>query len=89
MEPVQGEPWPVGRACYDACCLNYGDDHPIVLVYGGRNKNQKTLGDMWMLDVNAGKWTEVMMSFTHCFSDCSYARVRTQAACNQGFSVSH
>ncbi len=59
MTPVQGEPWPVGRDDHAACCLNYGEDHPQLLVYGGRGNGNKTLGDMWILDVDTGKCTEV------------------------------
>ena len=60
MKPVQGEPWPVGRAVHAACCLNYGQDHPQLLVYGGLGKGFKILGDMWTL-VDTGKWTEVSL----------------------------
>ena len=59
MKPVQGEPWPVGRSQLAACCLNYGQDHPQLLVYGGVDKGYNTLRDMWILDVDNGKWTEV------------------------------
>ncbi len=61
MEPVQGEPWPVERSDHAACCLNYGDNHSQVLVYGGVDNDLKVLGDMWTLDVDTGKWTEVML----------------------------
>ncbi len=61
MKPVQGEPWPVGRSSHAACCLNYGQDHPQLLVYGGLGDDRETLGDMWILDVDTGKWTEVSL----------------------------
>ena len=61
MEPVQGDPWPVGRAFHAACCLNYGDNYPKLIVYGGLGAGIKVLGDMWLLDVESGKWTEVRM----------------------------
>ncbi len=59
MEPVQREPWPVGRSGHAACCLNYGQVHPQLLMYGGVNNDSKTLKDMWILDVDTGQWTEV------------------------------
>ncbi len=62
MEPVKGEPGPVGRAAHAACCLNYGEDHPQLLVHGGQDNNESVLGDMWVLDVDTGKWTEVSVS---------------------------
>ena len=61
MKPVQGEPWPVRRAGYAACCLNYGQDHPQLLVYGGVDNDVKTLGDLWTLNVDTVQWTEVSL----------------------------
>ena len=59
MEPVPGVPQPVGRSFHAACCLNYNDDHPKLLISGGVDKDRIVLGDAWILDVNSGKWTEV------------------------------
>ena len=59
MEPAQGDKWPEEREGHAACCLNYGEDHPIVLVSGGVGNGDKVLGNIWMLDVDNGKWTEV------------------------------
>ena len=42
-----------------ACCLNYGEDNPQVLVTGGVDKNVNTLHDSWILDVKSGRWKEV------------------------------
>ena len=64
VEPVQGDPWPVGRASHAACCLNYSEDHPKLMVYGGLDADLKVLGDLWLLDIDTGKWTEVMMLYT-------------------------
>ena len=61
MKPVQGEPWPVGRLAHAACCLNYGQDHPQLLVYGGVDNGYKTPGVMWILDVDTVKWAEVSL----------------------------
>ncbi len=62
MEPVEGEPWPVGRAVHAACCLGYGEDLPQLLVHGGVDDNMCTLGDLWVLNVDTGKWTKVSVS---------------------------
>ena len=51
--------WPLERDGHAACCLNYGDDHPKVLIFGGVDKDGKVLRDMWILDIDSGKWTEV------------------------------
>ena len=61
MEPAQGDQWPEARESHSACCVNYGEDHPKLLVSGGLAKGHKVLGDMWILDVASGKWTEVRM----------------------------
>ena len=66
MEPAQGDQWPEARGRHAACCLNYGEDHPVLLIFGGMGKDEmnqrrKVLGDMWILDVDSGKWTEVRM----------------------------
>ena len=59
MEPAQGDQWPKEREGHAACCLNYGEGHPVLLVTGGLGKGSKVLADMWLLDVDSGKWTEV------------------------------
>ncbi len=59
MEPIL-EPWPVGRSFHAACCLNYGQDHPQLLVHGGQG-NDSTLGDVWILSVDTVKWSEVSL----------------------------
>ena len=61
MEPAQGDQWPEGRVFQAACCVNYGEDHPMVLVSGGVGEGFKVLRDMWILDVDSSKWTEVRM----------------------------
>ncbi len=62
VEPVEGEPWPVGRSSHAACCLNYDGNHPQLLVYGGVDDKKSVLRDMWILDVDSVKWTEVSVS---------------------------
>ena len=59
MKPAQGDQWPEARAVHSACTLNYGEEHSTVLVSGGVGKGNKVLRDMWILDVDSFKWTEV------------------------------
>ena len=47
------------RVDHAACCLNFGDVHPQLLVTGGVDKKGKTLSDAWLLDINTGRWREV------------------------------
>lgn len=51
-------PWPEVRCDHAACCLNYGQQHPQLLITGGYS-NLKTLGDAWILDVDSGRWKKV------------------------------
>ena len=52
-------PWPVERYAHAACCLNYGEEDPQLLVTGGWSKNETILNDAWILDVNSGSWKTV------------------------------
>ena len=49
----------MGRSSHAACCLNYGDDQPVLLMTCGVDDNDNTLTDAWLLDVNSGRWREV------------------------------
>ena len=59
LEKPEGAPWPAGRDSHAACCLNYGEEHPQLLVTGGVDNNGNSLSDAWILDVNTGRWREV------------------------------
>ena len=62
MDKPEGAAWPVGRDVHAACCLNYGQEHPQLLISGGLDKDHKTLGDAWLLSVATGTWREVGQS---------------------------
>jgi len=49
----------VARCNHAACCINYGDDQPVLLMTGGTDKNYNTLSDAWLFEVNSRKWREV------------------------------
>ena len=59
MDKPEGAAWPVKRCDHAACCLNYGQEHPQLLISGGTDKDVKTLGDAWLLSVATGTWREV------------------------------
>ena len=59
MEPVPGELWPEKRSAHAACCLNYGEVHPKMLMFGGGTNYDKALEDLWILDVDNAKWIKV------------------------------
>ena len=64
LEKLEGAPCPVGRHSHAACCLNYGEGDPQLLVIGGVDINNQTLNDAWVLDINSARWTKVR--------DCMY-----------------
>ena len=55
---TQGESCPEGRESHAAVCLCYGGDHPQLLVTGGFD-GSSVLSDVWLLDVQSGRWREV------------------------------
>ena len=56
------DPTPQEERCWHAaCCLNYGQQHPQLLVTGGFNG--RVLGDAWILDIDGGKWRKVKRKF--------------------------
>ena len=59
LEKSEEASWPVERSAHAACCLNYGEEHPQLLVTGGLGKNNNALQDAWILDVKSREWREV------------------------------
>ena len=57
---TQGESCPKERSSHAAVCLGYGGDHPQLLVTGGLGRRSNdVLSDVWLLDVQSGRWREV------------------------------
>lgn len=57
--------WPEERSWHAACCLSYGQQHPQLLVTGGKNRQGEVLGDAWILDVDSRKWKKVKLNYMH------------------------
>ena len=51
------------RDGHAACSLNFGDDHPQLLVTGGLDRSDNVLDDAWILDVRARTWRKVNICF--------------------------
>ena len=69
LERPKGAPWPVRRDSHAACCLNYGEKHPQLLITGGVDNNGNPLQDAWVLDVKSGTWKEVRIyQWFNCLS---------------------
>ena len=58
-------PWPEERFYHAACCLNYGQQFPQLLVSGGLDRQRKPLEDLWILDIERGNWRKVRQTFHH------------------------
>ena len=54
-----GGSWLEGRSSHAACCLNTGQQFPQLLVTGGQDRLSRPLGDVWVLDIERGKWRKV------------------------------
>ena len=50
-------PWPVGRDDHSACVKN--GTCPLLLSIGGVSNQFNTLGDLWILDIDSGRWKQV------------------------------
>lgn len=61
---------PPARSVHAACCMAgplTGQQHSLLLVVGGYN-NRDVLGDVWLLDIDKGIWTEVSTISYQIFS---------------------
>ena len=59
LDHQEGIPCPVERNYHVAVCLGYCGDDPKLLVTGGLGANNVPLSDVWILDLDSGKWKEV------------------------------
>jgi len=53
---------PPARSVHAACCIAgplTEQEHPLLMVVGGYDGGVCVLGDVWLLDVDKGIWTEV------------------------------
>ena len=64
LDIKEGDPYPVKRSGHAAVCLEYGGDHPQLLVTGGRGIGNKVLNDVWILDIQSRRWKQVSMFST-------------------------
>lgn len=58
---------PLNREYHAACCIagplmGHGEEHPLLMVIGGRRDDIRIVDDVWILDVDAGVWSEVGIS---------------------------
>jgi serine/threonine protein kinase len=51
--------WPKGRKAHGACCINYDKPNPLLLMVGGMDREEARMRDMWLLNVNQCRWTQL------------------------------
>ena len=62
LKRKKGQPWPTGRDAHAACCLGFGSDNPQLLIIGGIDSYDKTIGDAWIFDFSSQTWRKVYTS---------------------------
>ena len=63
---VVGGNKPPARDTHAACCIAgplTGQEHPLLMVVGGWS-GREVLGDVWLLDVDKGVWSEVGLLYS-------------------------
>ena len=48
------------RKYHAAVCIAYGGDRPQLVITGGLDAGDKVLNDVWIMDVQSGKWKKVI-----------------------------
>ncbi|XP_019852402.1 PREDICTED: acyl-CoA-binding domain-containing protein 5-like [Amphimedon queenslandica] len=53
--------WPVGRFYHAGAIIITGSDYPMLVISGGRDKNNDTLDDCWILNVTQHSWIKLVV----------------------------
>ena len=48
-----------GRSGHSTVCLGYDGKKPQLVVTGGVDRAYNVFNDVWLLDVQSGRWNEV------------------------------
>ena len=48
------------RVCHAAACIEHGGDTPQLVIIGGLGAGYKILNDVWIMDVQSGRWKKVL-----------------------------
>ena len=59
MKPEAIDQWPVGRYIHSGAIINTGSDCPMLVISGGRDKNNCTLDDFWIFNITKQYWIKV------------------------------
>ena len=58
--PDSGGDSPTTRNLHAAACIEYGGDRPQLVITGGPDAGDKVLNDVWIMDVQSGRWEKVI-----------------------------
>ena len=58
--PDSGGDTPTVRSFHAAVCTEYGGDRPQLVITGGLDAGDKVLNDVWIMDVQSGRWKKVI-----------------------------
>ena len=48
------------RSLHAAACIEHGGDRPQLVITGGVDAGDKVLNDVWIMDVQSGRWKKVI-----------------------------
>ena len=51
------------RSLHAAACVEHGGDRPQLVITGGWDDGDKVLNDVWIMDVQSGRWKKVIHAF--------------------------
>ena len=58
--PDSGGDSPTVRILHAAVCIEHGGDRPQLVITGGMGAGDKVLNDVWIMDVQSGRWKKVI-----------------------------
>ena len=58
--PDSGGDSPTVRRLHAATCIEHGGDRPQLVIIGGVGAGDNVLNDVWIMDVQSGRWKEVI-----------------------------
>ena len=58
--PDSGGDTPTTRTLHAAACIEHGGDRPQLVITGGQDTSNKVLNDVWIMDVQSGRWKKVI-----------------------------
>ena len=53
------------RSLHAAACIEHGGDRPQLMITGGLDAASIVLNDVWIMDVQSGRWKKVYMYYDY------------------------